>query len=274
MLLLIITGIGVTTTAQAQKVKTFAKPQYSVNFIGLTSLQNETEFETLISGIQVKAQGKNLQGTRFLGGEGHYLKASFKDEGSFIHDTRFGGGIALSFFNQRTNTDVLIGVERLERKADIRQSLNSWEEKQNNLYLSLCTNWYSNYEGGFKLSEGELFIYYYYPLSGEKTFKSNGRETQRGEASNSKFLYLGGSLGFFPQRLSTDWALTPYFKLGYDHQSWNKGDYYSPGIGFRIARKRIEFLNAWFENRFKSSGSNSGEPRVGANLNVLALFDL
>lgn len=265
----------VPVTAQNDpEEKVFKKPHLSLNAVVLTSLQNETEIETFINGLVFKAQLSNKTCRNFTGFETHYFKSSLKDASSIVYDKRFGGGLAISFSGKRSYTDMIFGFDRIERDGEVRKEPVTWDEKINLAYVSWTTNFQSSYKGGFVLSDGEFSLLYLYPLSGEKIIKVNGKETSRIEASNVKSLYLSGSLGFFPYRFDSDWAINPYFKLSYEHQSWNKADYYAPGIGFRLTRKRVEFVNVTFDNKFKSSGTSSGEPRIAASINALALFDL
>lgn len=249
----------------------FPNENISCMIFGGITLENALGLESQITGVLVKLRQETKSGRSFFGGGALLMKGAYKNDEVFVYDTRYGGGLSFSFGRKTGWTDLDIQFQRIDRKGEVRHTNITWKEKINIVDVSLIIDWRKDFVDGFSLARTKLYFEYIYPLGGEKQIFDNGVAGSKEEPSEIKSLYFKVEPTWYNKRLGASWALTAFFLGGYDYQCWNSSDNYIAGFGGRLYKKDFEILTLSFELRFKSSGPNSGEPRLNGCFNFMPL---
>lgn len=244
----------------------------AIAFLTKTFMDAETvKFQLL--GLHVKIRQESRTGKSQFGASGTVMLNSIKTpEGVLIKDKMYGGGLSFATSNRNSWTDYDIGINRLERSMDINQDLRV-EERINYLNVRVIWDFRKKFHDGFQLSGTKIYFEYLYPLSGQKQDVKKGLAEKVSSPSNIKALYTKIEPTWYYKRLSPSWAMTSFFLLGYDHQSWNVSDNYSVGAGVRFYIKEIEVIIASFKNRFRPNSVDAGETTFEVCANIWQLIN-
>lgn|GEM_PF-6594163 len=278
ILALLLIAVSGSLFGQVKKTKTETGIPFpndniqAILFIGKTLDNLDVWPQYQYQGAHMKLRQEMRNGKMQVGASGIFIFSNVEDKKVSIKDKRFGAGLSMALSSSKSWTDIDIQYQRLERTMDIDGGKIALEERINFIDFSTIIDLRRKFVNNFSLSGWKIYAEYIYPLNGQRLYMK-GPIGKKEAVTNIKSLYLKVEPTWYNKQLNDDLALTSFFVIGYDHQSWNRSDNYTLGAGIRLYAKDVEFINIFATNRFRPH-SSEGEPSLNGSINFIPLFKL